>query len=189
MSSVATRAWIFVVLVVAYLLFLLTVMEFFEEPLPTAATPKVNVLRVASPHRFKSHVRVTPPPPSFSPFPADAPQDLDLLSPGHRALLRRKPVKDDSQMSIHPHPVRICDSGRCKFFYPSGIKPRRSLSSSAPVVRRSGDVVRNVFSWAWGVATKGALGSGREATRQYDNAQTGRDEGAVVNLAGEAKNL
>jgi hypothetical protein len=155
-----------------YVLFLLTVMKYFEdsEPLRMASvtTKPVESLVVAdhdglpeltpvAERQWSSHVvRV-----SHSP---DPPQDLD-----YGALLRREFDKDDSEMSAVIDGIRasgFCDDGSrdnvdlrdyFRRLFPTNIRPRLRQ----PMLKRNGFVIRSLLGWA-----RTAIGSNKSTLRR-----------------------
>jgi hypothetical protein len=158
-QSTNVRTWVFMGMAMFYVLFLLTVVKYFEdsEPLVTSRTTKpvqsiVVTDRIGLPgfapvaeRQWSSHVVRVP----HSP---DSPQDLN-----YRALLRREFDKDDSKINAVIDGVRasgICEDSswdnvatrdHCRRLFPTNIRPRLR----EPMLKRNSLVIRSLLGWAW----------------------------------------
>jgi len=159
MPSFAVRVVLFVALMVTYVTFLLSVVEYFEiiPQQSRASIPSTKVLGSAVRASLSSISIPTLPRNTKPVYSPTAISNLYLPSESASKLLRKNRLPETiGSVDIYADPVQICTNmDGCYTFHPSGISPQRSVSSPEPAMTRSGTLVREVIGWVWGIFTKG----------------------------------
>jgi len=159
MPSFTVRVLLFVVLVVTYVTFLLSAVEYFEV-IPQhsrASIPSTKALGSAVRASLSSLTLPTIPRntrPVYSPTAISNPY---LPSLSASKFLRKNRLPDPMEtFGVRADPVQICtDMDGCYTFHSPRISPQQSIFSSEPAITRSGTLVREVIGWVWGIVTKG----------------------------------